>query len=116
MCVSRAIISEYGCHSHLCSVVLAGPLLAPLRMRGTRPMTLSGGYACPTGDPRFSGFGYVAQVLQWETSTSLWDWALSGCQKPPRHGPFGGHVGMGKGIPLGLPRRTIHMPCVLPFE
>ena len=34
---------QYGCFNHSRSVVLAGPRLAPLRMRGSLPMTLSGG-------------------------------------------------------------------------
>ena len=34
---------QYGCYNHSRSVVLAGPRLAPLRMRGSLPMTLSGG-------------------------------------------------------------------------
>ena len=44
------------------------------------------------GIPGFLGLGYFAQVLQWGSSTSLWDWDPSGPHKPPRHGPFGGHV------------------------
>ena len=37
------MIFKYGCHNHSRSVMLAGPRLAPLRMRGSLPMTLSGG-------------------------------------------------------------------------
>ena len=109
-----SMIFKYGCHSHLCSVVLAGPRPAPLRMRGTRPMTLSKGCACPTGDPRFSGLGYVAQVLQWGSSTSLRDWGPSRPHKSPRHGPFGGHVGIKKPDSFWSPRTNKHAP--LPSE
>ncbi len=62
MGVSPAMIFKYGCHNHLRSVVLAGPRLAPLRMRGSWPMTLSGGCACsswwqirPTGRENVPG-------------------------------------------------------------
>jgi len=37
------MIFKYGCHNHSRSVMLAGPRLAPLRMRGSLPMMLSGG-------------------------------------------------------------------------
>ena len=43
--LSPTMIFKYGCPNTVRSVVLAGPRLAPLRMRGTRPMTLSGGCA-----------------------------------------------------------------------
>ena len=55
-----------------------------------------------------SGLGYVAKVLQWAKSTSLWDWGPSGPHKPPRHGPFGDHVVMENRIPRGLRRYACH--------
>ena len=40
-----------------------------------------------------------------------------GVPKAPRHGPFGGHVGMESQICSGLRRRTICMSCIdLPSE
>ncbi len=45
MGVSPPMILKYVCHTHWRAVVQAGPRVAPLRMRGTRPMMLSGGCA-----------------------------------------------------------------------
>ena len=59
-------------------------------------------YISPRGGPRFSGLGYVAQVLQRGSSASLWGWGPLGSHKSPRHGPFGGHVGWKNRIPLSL--------------
>ena len=44
------------------------------------------------GGSQVFGTRVFAPVLQWGSSTSLWDWDPSGPHKPPRHGPFGGHV------------------------
>ena len=58
MGVSPAMLFKYGCHNHLRSVVLAGPRLAPLRMRGSLPMTLSGG--CDMHVCLFHGCAWLA--------------------------------------------------------
>ena len=78
------MIFKYGCHNHLRSVVLAGPRLAPLRMRGTRPMTLSGGCAC----------------------SSWWQIRPAGCENAL--GRVGGALGL-----LGRTFWTTHGKCQL---
>ena len=60
MGVSPAMIFKYGCHNHSRSVVLAGPRLAPLRMRGSLPMTLSGG--CDMHVCLFHGCAWFASL------------------------------------------------------
>ena len=66
------MVLKDGRHNHLRSVVLAGPRLAPLRMRGTRPMTLSGGCAWVSARPsscrRWSPQPFALGCAGWATA------------------------------------------------